>query len=181
MTVGWRLDLFSHRGEGMLCYDCCWRFTQLWQVPGLRSCWELELLPSWCERGSSHLSFFHPAVFCEVFVLSDHTPALSTTAISQIHPSHVRGPYFHFHKLLCLLGLFPNFKSIYDWARPWFKNTSKLSQDLLCVCHGSNGLGMEWHCFVPALLLISWLPLCHFTSGGELTAVISVNFSFFPS
>lgn len=46
------------------------------------------------------------------------------------------------------------------------------------VCHGSNGLGMEWHCFVPALLVISWLPLSHFICGGELTPVISVNFSF---
>lgn len=81
--------VFTHRGEGMLQNDCCWRLTQLWQVPGLRSCWELELLPSWCERGSSHLSFFHPAVFCQVFVLSalslsgSHTNALSIVAISK--------------------------------------------------------------------------------------------------
>lgn len=33
-------------------------------------------------------------------------------------------------------------------------------------------------CFVPALLVISWLPLYHFTCGGELAVVISINFSF---
>lgn len=120
--------------------------------PTLAGAWVEIMLGTWIvakEVWERIISFVlsPPSCFLSgVCPISSHTNALSTAAITQTHLSHVGGSYFHFHNLLCLLGLFSSFKSTYDWARPQFKleNTSRLFQDLLCVYHDLYDLGMGW-------------------------------------
>lgn len=154
MSTGYWSGLFSHVEER----GCCRLVTAggsclplLWWVVGLGSRWQIWIVaklmldriisfvpfPPKCFLGSVRCLFYHVCV------------RLSTLATPQIHPSHMRGSYFHCHKVLYLLGLFSRFQSIFDWARLWFKleNTSSLPQDLIYVCHGLNGLGTGWHWF----------------------------------
>ena len=158
--------VFMCRGEGMLQTGYCWRLTP---DSALAGAWVEIMLGNLncCQVGvrEDHLICPFPTQLfsgiCQVFVLSglslsgSHTNALRTLATSQICPSHVGGSYFHFHKVLCLLGLFSSFQSIYDWARLWFKQ--KTPQASLRTSFVSVIDLMVWawgDCFVPALLVI---------------------------
>lgn len=134
---------------------------------------------------------------CQVGVREDHLICPFSTQLFSVrclsyqlphsseHRSHLSDTSFPCWRLVFSLSwaavyterLFSSFKSIQDWVRPCFKlkNTSRLSHDFVSIM---VLMVWVWGDFMPALPVISWLPLYHFIYGGEFAAVMSVNFSF---